>query len=141
MIDYNNFLKITPLFDYYNNHLFAHIYDNNGIKYSYLVQIVCMQLCGFTYSLAQLTGAVEYTHCISVEGQGTPPSKCPEYDIKPSDGELWEMWSTPSLSLLLGSLWPGMLVPVRVTSMGQIEIFNHLTMCKQMTYAKLNCWK
>ena len=38
-----------------------------------------------------------------------PPSKCPGYDIKPSDCEapaleFWRMWSIPSLPLLPGSL-------------------------------------
>ena len=27
-----------------------------------------------------------------------------------------------------------------VPSMDQIELFNHLTVCKQMTESKLNCW-
>ena len=31
------------------------------------------------------------------------------------------------------------IVPVRVTSMGQIELFTHLTVCKQMTDVKLHC--
>ena len=45
------------------------------------------------------------------------------YDIKQSDGEipvmleLWGMWSTPSLPLLPGSLWPGMVAPDRALSM------------------------
>ena len=43
--------------------------------------------------------------------------------------ELWEMWSTPSLSLLPGPLWPGVIAPDRVLFMCQIE---------QCTYAKLN---
>ena len=60
------------------------------------------------------------------------------YDIKPSDGEasalkIWGMWSTSSLALLPGSLWPGVVVPDRVLSMGQIE----QTVCKQMTDVKL----
>ena len=33
------------------------------------------------------------------------------------------MWSTSSLPLLPGPLLPGMIVPVRVQSMGQIESF------------------
>ena len=59
-------------------------------------------------SLAQLTGAVEYTDCISVDF----PNECPEYDIRQSDGkapvmlEFWGMWSTSSLLLLPGPLWP-----------------------------------
>ena len=39
------------------------------------------------------------------------------------------MWSTPSLPLLLGSLWPRVVAPDRVLSMGQME----QTVCKQMT--------
>ena len=53
-----------------------------------------------------------------------PPNECPGYDTKRSDGEvpvmlgLWGMQSTPSLPLLPGSLWPGMVAPDRVLSMG-----------------------
>ena len=51
-------------------------------------------------------------------------------EIKLSDGEapvleLREMWSTPLLSLLPGSPSLGVVVSVKVPSMGQIEIFNH----------------
>ena len=54
----------------------------------------------------------------------TPPNKCPGYDTKQSDGEvpvileLWGMWSTPSLLLLPGPPWPGMVAPDRALSMG-----------------------
>ena len=49
---------------------------------------------------------------------------------KQSDGEapvmleLWGMQSTSSLSSLLVSLWPEVVVPDRVLSMGQIELFD-----------------
>ena len=36
--------------------------------------------------------------------------------------EIWGMQSTPSLPLLLGPLWPGMVVPDRALSMGEIEL-------------------
>ena len=36
--------------------------------------------------------------------------------------ELWGMWTTPSLSLLPGSLWTGVVAPDSVLSMGQIEL-------------------
>ena len=49
------------------------------------------------------------------------------------------MWSTPSLPALLGLLWPGVVEPNRVLSMGQIELFDIQTECKQITYAKLIC--
>ena len=53
-----------------------------------------------------------------------PTNKCPGYDAKQSDGEvpavleLWGMWSTPSLPLLPGPLWPGVVAPDRALSMG-----------------------
>ena len=63
---------------------------------------------------------------------------CPRYDTKPSDSEasvldLWGMWSVPSLPLLSGLLCPGVVVPVRVSYRGQIELFNNSVMCKQMS--------
>ena len=73
--------------------------------------------------MAQSAGAAEYTDYIS-------PSECLGYDAKQSDGEalvmleLRRMPSTLSLPLLLGPLWPGMVVPDRVLSMGQIECFD-----------------
>ena len=54
---------------------------------------------------------------------------------------LWRMWRTYSLPSLPGPLWPEVVVPVRVPSLSQKEIFiiyswNHLIMCKQMTAGK-----
>ena len=52
------------------------------------------------------------------------PNECPGYDTKQSDGEvpvmlvLWEMRNTPSLPLLPGPLWPGMVAPDNALSMG-----------------------
>ena len=37
--------------------------------------------------------------------------------------ELWGMRSTPSSPLLPDSLWPGVVAPDRVLSMGEIELF------------------
>ena len=51
------------------------------------------------------------------------------------------MQNTSSLPSLLGPLWPGVLTPDRVLSMGQIELVDIWTVCKQMTYAKLSCVK
>ena len=69
--------------------------------------------------------AVEYTDCTSAEGQdpSPPPSECPGYDTKQSDGEvpavleLWRMQSTPSLPLLPDPLWPRVIAPDRALSM------------------------
>ena len=62
------------------------------------------------------------------------------YDTKPSDDEVqvlesWGIWNTPSLPLLSGPLWPEVVVLVRVSSMGQIELFNHLVDLKLW-----KCW-
>ena len=56
-----------------------------------------------------------------------PPSiinECLRYDIKPPDGKALEicvMWSTPSLPLPPGLLWPGVVALDRVLSMSQID--------------------
>ena len=44
----------------------------------------------------------------------------------PPDPELWGMWNTLSLWLLPGPLWLRLVVPVWISSMGQIKLFNHL---------------
>ena len=52
------------------------------------------------------------------------------YDIKQSEDEVSvmqeheAMWSTPSLPLSLppGSLWPGVVAPIRVISVGQMKL-------------------
>ena len=79
------------------------------------------------------------------------PNECPAYDSRNFYGnspvmlKLWGIRSTPSLPSLPGPLWPGVLAPDRVLSMGQIEVFgiqivyfNVYTERKQITYAKLN---
>ena len=49
-------------------------------------------------------------------------------DMTLSDGEasvmleVWWMWGTPSSPSLPGQLWPGLVAPDRVLSMGQIEM-------------------
>ena len=73
--------------------------------------------------MAQSAGAVEYTDCTSAEGK-TPPNKCPGHDTKQSDGEvqimlgLWGIRSIPSLPLLSGPLWLGVVASYRALSMG-----------------------
>ena len=77
------------------------------------------------------------TWIVFVMGGRWPYSWCrdgvlsPGYDSEPPDSEvpnlaIWGIWSTPSLPLLLGLLWPRIVVPVRVSSMGLIEHFYYL---------------
>ena len=49
--------------------------------------------------------------------------------------ELWGISSTPSLPSLPGPLWPGVVAPDEVLSMGQIELRDIKTEGNQMTYA------
>ena len=55
--------------------------------------------------MAQSARVVEYTNCISTEGEDSP--ECPRYDTKQSDSEatvmqeLWGMQSTPLLPFTL----------------------------------------
>ena len=73
--------------------------------------------------------AEEYTNCTSAEGKDPSPNESPGYDIKHSDGkapvmlELRGMRSTLSLLSLPGQLWPGLVAPDRVLSMGYMEQF------------------
>ena len=59
-----------------------------------------------------------------LRGNTPPPNECLGYDTKQSDGEipvmleLWGMRSTPSLPLLSGPLWPGVVATDRILSMG-----------------------
>ena len=90
----------------------------------------------------KLAKAVEYTDCSGVKPRSTTSVL---YDTKQSDGEapeileLWGIWSTLSLPSLPGPLWHGVVVPDRVLSLVKIELSDIKTVCKQITYGKLNC--
>ena len=67
---------------------------------------------------------LENTLTGSLQRGKTHPNECPGYDTEQSDGvvpvllEFWGMWSTPSLPLLTGLLWPEVVAPDRVLSIG-----------------------
>ena len=77
--------------------------------------------------MAQLSGVLEYTNCISAKGYDSP-NKCPGYDTKQSDAKapvmlkLWQMQSTPLFPSLPGSLRPRVKGLDRILSMSQIEL-------------------
>ena len=79
--------------------------------------------------MTQVAGAVEYTDCISAEGQDSP-NECPGYDTKQSDGEalvmldLWRTQSVPSFPSLPSLHWPGVVEPNKFLYIGQIEQFD-----------------
>ena len=105
-------------------------YDDNHYTTGTSLQYMHICTSGENHpETSQVAVAVEYTDCISAEGKDSP-IEFPDYDTKQSNGkapvtlELWEMQSTLSLPLLPGSLWPGMVSPDWVLSMGQIELFD-----------------
>ena len=57
-----------------------------------------------------------------------PPDEYPGYGTIKSDGEtsvmqeLWKIWEYPSLQLLPGPLWLGVVAPERVLIRGQTEL-------------------
>ena len=81
----------------------------------------------FKPSYSPSAGTVEYIDSISAERLYPLPNECPTYNTKQSDGEApvtLEMWTTPSLPSLPGPLWPGVVAPDMVLSIGQIELFD-----------------
>ena len=79
---------------------------------------------------AKSAGIVEYTDCVSAEGLRLPTNECPRYDARESDGEtpvmleLWVIRSTPSLPLLPGPLWRGVVAPESSYLLGETELFD-----------------
>ena len=65
---------------------------------------------------AQSAGAADYTDCIS--------QRVSWYMILNNLMEILGMWITPSLPSLPGPLWPVVVTPDRVPSVGQIELFD-----------------
>ena len=65
-------------------------------------------------------------------GKTFPHNECAGYDTNAevSDQKIWGIWSTHILSLLPGQLWRRVVVPVRVLSINQIELANHLLYLK-----------
>ena len=72
-------------------------------------------------------------------GERSHSNECPIYDIKQANGktpvilELWGMQSTSSLPSLPGSRWFGVVALAIALSIGEIELFDIETECKQMT--------
>ena len=87
------------------------------------------------FSPVRLGCRIVWLHLCTRGRTSLPTNKYPGYDTKPSDDEpsvleFWEMWNISSLTLLLGPLWPRVVAPVRVPSLGQIKLFNHLSATK-----------
>ena len=52
--------------------------------------------------------------------------------------EFWEMWNTPSVTLLPGHLWLKVVVVIRLILMDQMEIFKHFLYLKPLNNWLLN---
>ena len=100
--------------------------------------------------LAQSAGAVRLCRLHLRKGVRNPPYVCFRYYTKTaSDGEapvlkLWKTWTVPSLPLFPGPHETRIVVPIIISSIGQIEIFNTFlglepfNCVQKMTDAKLN---
>ena len=78
---------------------------------------------------SQSASLVEYIDFASADGLHPHSMSVQIYDSKPCNGkapalELSVMQSTLLLPLFLGPLWPRVVGPDRVLSMGQIELFD-----------------
>ena len=77
--------------------------------------------------------------CRVVRPPPTHTHKCPGYDANQSDVkasvmlELWGIRNTTSLPWLPDLLGPRIVAPDMVLSIGQIELFDHLIVCEQVT--------
>ena len=92
-----------------------------------IIRLFCVIIWNKTIWLTpcidQSAGTVEYNDCTSAE-EYPSPNECPAYDTKQSDGEVpvilepWVIRSHPSLPLLPGLPWPGVVAPDRALSVG-----------------------
>ena len=89
---------------------------------------------------------------LPVEGlKPSPTSVCYRYDVKlhfvvkATVLDFWGVWSTPSLLLLSGSLCSAVVIPVRVPSRSQIDLFknysNSIGMCEKNKQKNLQLHK
>ena len=88
---------------------------------------------------AQLARVIEYIDYMSAMWLD-PFGECPDMTL---NLELWGMWSSSSLPLFPGLLWPGVgplwsgvVTPGRVLSMGQIEL-NYILMLNWIVWNRI----
>ena len=67
---------------------------------------------------------------LSANDRWAPKKECSGYDYTASNGkapvlEIWGVWTTPLLTLLPDPLKPWVVVPARVLSFGQIDLFKN----------------
>ena len=100
------------------NWFYFHLFSLNSFHMQIFL-LDCLSYCNCTDG-----GSVEYTVCTSAMhvlgmthfwiGWWSPIAR------------IWAMWSTALQPLLPGPLWPGLVVPIRFPSKGQIEVLNDL---------------
>ena len=125
--------KVSWLVLHHINHCWIISYQSQPNNYS--LQLHLVQKYNFTIILYLLLyqQGLEYACLYLLQRVKTPHhKKCVSIDTK-LHLMLWLLfwrsgvWNTPSLLLLPGSFWPGVVVPVRVPFMDQIHLYkNHL---------------
>ena len=115
----NNFYNINQVLHVVNWFEILQYNSNKLIdRQSFLCTILfdTLHLNNSKYCLSSLLGL--YNTQTAFLQRGKTPSECPGYDTKQPDEELWRIRSTPSLPLLPGPLWSGVVAPDRALSMG-----------------------
>ena len=110
--------------------------DRESYFFPNQITLIMDRLVGWDYKICQLY------FCRGIRSH--PPNKCPGYDTELHLMVRLQSWSFGECGVLLHCHYSQvhsleMVVLVRVRSMGQIEMFNHFTVSKQMTDVKLNC--
>ena len=122
-----SFSLFLSLFKYIYIYIYIYIYVYNYFPLILPVLIYMPVFPGRQSSHITMRRSLAYAHCIpwrSIRPHQKP--RCFGYDTK-LHLRLW-FWrpaSTPSLPLLPDPLWSGVLVPVRVPSMSQIDILEY----------------
>ena len=101
-------------------------YFSHIASFSKSIISLSLSLSLYIYIYIYIYCPVDYvtrTHrLILCRGVRPPHNECPDATLNNLMLELWVMWSTLSLPLLPDLLWPGVVAPDRVLSMGQIEV-------------------
>ena len=141
---------------YYNDNHYT-----TSTSYIYIYIYVCVCVCWYIYiyiyiyvfkkcdkwasiALQQSIPTVNRFVSWNCREVRTPLNECPGHDnklhlmVRLQSWRFGGMWNTPSLPLLPGPIRSGVVAPVRVPSLGQIELFNHLLKSIIISYLKPN---
>ena len=101
--------------------IYYHIGVLHILKFSHWDEfsVEAIRKSGKDFGMISIAVSILTKSCVSLEAFCSQSMYLPNpFHHKPVMLELWGMWSIPSLPLLPGPLWPGMVAPDRALSMG-----------------------